>query len=233
MTTKERIFSIFLIFLCFVALFFSFLKIKGEIRKPFFQFLPRKKEKSSLEQILTLKNKDTDQDGLSDFEEIHIYKTSSYLEDSDGDSYSDKTEIENKTDPLCPMGQSCGKRVESFETEAKNPEPEIENPEIFQEEVSLEEIHQMLGKAGIDKETLDKIDDQVLKDLYQETIKETGINPKEIMDLGMKAKDLKMSTSEIRKLLIDSGIEEDLLNQIDDKTLEKMFLQAIKDNLAE
>lgn len=229
MTTKERIFSIFLIFLCFGALFLSFLKIRGEIYKPFFQFSPRKREKSSLEQIPTLKNKDTDQDGLSDFEEVYIYKTSSYLEDTDGDGYSDKTEVENKTDPLCPEGQACQGRIESPETETSS--PGINNSEVPQDEVSLEEIRQMLSKAGIDKETLEKIDDQTLKELYQETIKETGINPKEIMNLGMKAKDLKMNASEIRKLLIDSGIEENLLNQVDDKTLEKMFLQAIGDNL--
>jgi len=231
MTTKERIFSIFLIFLCFAALSFSFLKIRGEIRKPFFRFSPKKREKSSLEQILTLKNKDTDQDGLSDSEETYIYKTSPYLEDTDGDGYSDKTEVENKTDPLCPAGQVCQGRIESSETGASG--SGIGNSEILQEEASLEEIRQMLSKTGIDKETLEKIDDQTLKELYQETIKETGINPKEVMNLGMKAKDLKMSAGEIRKFLVESGIEEDLLNQVDDKTLEKMFLQAVRDNLEE
>jgi hypothetical protein len=32
-----------------------------------------------------LKTKDTDGDGLSDWDEIHVYKTSPYLEDTDGD----------------------------------------------------------------------------------------------------------------------------------------------------
>ncbi len=54
-----------------------------------------------------LKNKDTDVDGLSDYDELNIYKTSPYLEDSDSDGFSDKQEIDNGKDPNCPAGRDC------------------------------------------------------------------------------------------------------------------------------
>ncbi len=55
-----------------------------------------------------LKNKDTDRDGLSDYAEIYLYKTSPYLADSDSDGIPDAIEIAQGTNPNCPTGQTCG-----------------------------------------------------------------------------------------------------------------------------
>lgn len=55
-----------------------------------------------------LKGKDTDRDGLSDYAEISIYKTSPYLADSDSDGIPDAIEIAQGTNPNCPTGQTCG-----------------------------------------------------------------------------------------------------------------------------
>lgn len=55
----------------------------------------------------SLKNKDTDADGLSDWDELNLYKTSPYLEDSDSDGFLDKEEILNGKDPNCPVGRDC------------------------------------------------------------------------------------------------------------------------------
>jgi len=54
-----------------------------------------------------LKSKDTDNDGLSDYDELNTYKTSPYLEDTDGDGLKDNEEIKNGTDPNCPKGKTC------------------------------------------------------------------------------------------------------------------------------
>jgi hypothetical protein len=56
---------------------------------------------------LALKNKDTDADGLSDYDELNLYKTSPYLTDSDGDGANDGDEIKKGTDPNCPAGRTC------------------------------------------------------------------------------------------------------------------------------
>jgi len=55
----------------------------------------------------TLKSRDTDHDGLSDWDELYVYHTSPYLADTDGDGISDAEEIKNGTDPNCPQGQNC------------------------------------------------------------------------------------------------------------------------------
>jgi hypothetical protein len=47
-----------------------------------------------------LKSMDSDEDGLSDFEEINIYSTDPNNPDTDGDTYSDGDEVENGYDPL-------------------------------------------------------------------------------------------------------------------------------------
>lgn len=53
------------------------------------------------------KSKDTDRDGLSDYAELAIYKTSPYLSDTDSDGMPDAIEIAQATDPNCPRGQIC------------------------------------------------------------------------------------------------------------------------------
>ena len=54
-----------------------------------------------------LRARDTDSDGLNDFEEIYVYKTSAYLADSYSDTSSDKDEILAGEDPNCPRGIVC------------------------------------------------------------------------------------------------------------------------------
>src|SRR5258708_2817826 len=56
----------------------------------------------------TMKSKDTDGDGLSDYDEVYVYHTSPYLKDSDSDGIDDKTELKRGTDPNCPEGKQCG-----------------------------------------------------------------------------------------------------------------------------
>ena len=58
-------------------------------------------------ELLALKNKDTDADGLSDYDELYLYKSSPYLEDSDSDGLKDGAEVKNNTDPNCPQGRTC------------------------------------------------------------------------------------------------------------------------------
>jgi len=64
-------------------------------------------ENQEPEDLLGLKQKDTDKDGLSDYDELYIYYTSPYLEDTDGDAVKDYDEIQQNTDPNCPKWRNC------------------------------------------------------------------------------------------------------------------------------
>lgn len=51
--------------------------------------------------------KDTDKDGLTDYQETELYHTSIYLADTDSDGISDADEVARGTDPLCAQGRVC------------------------------------------------------------------------------------------------------------------------------
>ncbi|MEK7183884.1 MAG: hypothetical protein AAB776_04610 [Patescibacteria group bacterium] len=50
---------------------------------------------------------DTDLDTINDYDELYIYKTSPYLEDSDSDGLADGAEISSGQDPNCATGAAC------------------------------------------------------------------------------------------------------------------------------
>ncbi len=135
---------------------------------------------------------DTDADGLSDYDEKYIYHTSIYLKDSDGDGYSDKEEIDNGYDPNCPKGENChdinaqqttgdsqpadnGETDSSMGTQSTNGSEQQALTEQQKQELlnlSPDEIRQLLLKSGkISKQELDKIDDQTLKQVLEESLK--------------------------------------------------------------
>lgn len=54
-----------------------------------------------------LRYRDTDNDGLNDFDELYVYTTSPYLADSDSDGLTDKQELEGGKNPNCAEGKDC------------------------------------------------------------------------------------------------------------------------------
>lgn len=78
-----------------------------------------------------LKAKDTDGDGLNDWDERNIYKTSPYLGDTDSDGFNDKQEVDSNNDPNCPRGQQCtvSPTAAPAPTSAAAPSP-FQNPDL-------------------------------------------------------------------------------------------------------
>lgn len=71
------------------------------------------KQEANAHALEALQKKDTDQDGLSDYAEIYLYKTSAYLPDTDSDGVTDAIEIAQGTNPNCPEGTNCLQLVNS------------------------------------------------------------------------------------------------------------------------
>ncbi len=146
---------------------------------------------------LDLYTKDTDNDGLSDGDELNVYFTSPYLEDSDSDGYSDWEEIINNKDPNCPAGQNCyinnndnnnvltknsaESDMENFVTDDlteqllglsenyTNPkETELEN--VLTGEGDADSLRSLLLEYGMDEEFLNQISDEELLETYQEVL---------------------------------------------------------------
>jgi len=131
--------------------------------------------------LLETQNMDTDKDGLTDYEESYIYKTSPYLPDTDSDGYLDKQEIDGGYDPLCPKGQDCY-GTEQTQENINSVNPENPNPETQIQELSAEdkdllkslsptELRQLMLDSGqLTQEELDQIDDATLMQIFSEVI---------------------------------------------------------------
>ncbi|HEU0050425.1 MAG TPA: hypothetical protein VFQ60_00010 [Patescibacteria group bacterium] len=70
-------------------------------------FFAKQESQDPTQQMEDLKKKDTDRDGLSDYDETYVYHTSPYLPDSDSDGIPDFIEVLEGTNPNCPEGKTC------------------------------------------------------------------------------------------------------------------------------
>ena len=140
--------------------------------------------KSEEQQIEEKKYKDTDNDGLSDYEEEYVYETSPYLKDSDSDGIDDKTEIDKGTDPNCPEGQKCAALPDLLPGGAASGTPAA--ADLLGGDLNLsglanggvsgpmspDQIRELLKKAGAPESTLKDVSDDDLLKLYQETLQQ-------------------------------------------------------------
>ena len=137
---------------------------------------PTELEAQRLEEM---KTKDTDADGLNDYDESRVYHTSPYLADSDSDGVDDKTELENGDDPNCPVGKECGGLAAALESQVTASATAAEELTQQEEEVlqqfmnpTPEQIRQMLVQSGMKTEDLAGIDYATLLDLYRQSLAE-------------------------------------------------------------
>ena len=138
--------------------------------------------KDQVATVDALRYRDTDHDGLNDFDELYVYGTSPYLLDTFSYGMSDK-EVIAKGLPLCPKGQDCVAPVSSGELIASNsasstvaalesqlgPKP----PDIMAIFNDPAQLRTLLLSGGMDKETLSKIDDNQLKSIAGQILANT------------------------------------------------------------
>lgn len=134
---------------------------------------------------------DTDGDGLSDYDELYVLKTSPYLFDTDGDGYSDLEEWESDMDPTCAEGTNCvsssvtnpysqNDTTFDFLEDAEqqrldDPSQTAVDPQAVLEEIqnlNSEQIRELLIAAGATEEELSALTDEQLQELYQQVILE-------------------------------------------------------------
>lgn len=143
------------------------------------------------ERLDELKTKDTDGDGITDFDELHVFNTSPYLTDSDSDGFTDKEELESGNDPNCPEDKECGPLNNDFFAVEQpfSVEPIVEADEANQELIdtllnpSPAQIRQLLIESGIAQDEVDALDDETLIELYRESLEEVQAQNEETPDL--------------------------------------------------
>ena len=134
------------------------------------------------------KTKDTDGDGLVDYDELYVYKTSPYLTDSDSDGFDDKAEVFSGNNPNCPTGTDC--YTTSGATEKVDNETNVAaglvgglgedgilasgqikfeseaDVEDFFRQATVEQIRSALVDSGMSADELAEIDDATLQEFF-------------------------------------------------------------------
>jgi len=191
-------------------------------------------------QLIALKTQDTDQDGLTDYDELYQYGSSPYIQDSDSDGISDKDEIDNGTDPNCPEGTECtpiavftptGTNTSTTTTNSStstNTNPNVANLDVIQ-------LRTTLRNAGAPQAELDVLSDEELVALYAETLgsgiistNTNSTNSTEDTTSVTYAQLRDLSADQIRQLLVLGGAGLAKINQLDDETLKAVFYESVQ-----
>jgi hypothetical protein len=185
------------------------------------------------ELVSRLKSQDSDLDGLDDWSEINVYATSPYLSDTDNDGLSDKQEITQGTNPNCPEGIDCS-AVSTISPVAGN-EGTNSNIEAVMQTLSDGDLQTLmtyeqdllagkvtLSQLGIDNPALQQLFDQM------KTAEVSDLGNLNADDKTAAVSDLKqMTPAQLREELIKRGMDKATLDQIDDQTLNQLLDQII------
>jgi len=149
-------------------------------------------EQENLE-IELQKSRDLDADGLNDYDEQYVYKTSPYVADTDSDGYDDKMEIESGNDPNCPRDEDCGASTvdaqvgsnmaatdligDRFDIDGVAPDVSTSDGlESYMKSLSAQEIRDYIIQSGsMDEATVNAIDDETILSLFDEALKQTEL----------------------------------------------------------
>lgn len=252
--TQKRVFTT-LVIVCFVALGFGAWHIRNQLVFPFTPKTDTNAETALEAQVIAsgidaLRDQDTDSDGLNDYDEIYIVKTSPYIADSDSDGIPDKEEYNQGTDPNCPEGENCNRTIIADDNTNQEILTELQPDDgptdvtTDPDNITADELRQILRDAGASEEDLSQISDEDLLQTYQEiqadrgadtTTETTDTNTAAATNTESDTADPSVTldalsnfnADEIRQFLIDSGVPEDTLAEIDDDTLQAIFAESL------
>lgn len=135
--------------------------------------------------------RDTDLDGINDFDELYIFSTSPYLADTDSDGINDKTEIDQGKNPTCAEGKQCsgvvldaGVLPTTDTSTVPNQDPGVPPTDLNQMLSDPSQIRTMLKNAGVDEKIMDQFSDKDLINAVQEMMGSTSIMTNQINNLS-------------------------------------------------
>ncbi len=177
---------------------------------------------SGSESQTALRNQDTDKDTLNDFDEINLYGTSPYQQDSDSDGISDDKEVAAGTDPNCPPGEDCRRiRLVTPETRISDIFPQFSTSTISLKDKTIQEFKQILLSQGFDREKLNQIDNQTLLLVLEESLR--------LQDEASKGTATSttaldsVNLDQARQFLISLGVPQDEVYGMSNKELEDLL----------
>ncbi len=181
LTHEQKISFVLLLVFGIVAIGLGVLKIRNTLYKPFAlsNNIPST-IKMLVDNVNYLQYRDTDKDGLTDFEELYVYKTSPYVADTDSDGVDDKTELGKGDNPNCASGKQCGAALtwSSVSTTGRilsgvaNPGPAPADINLLLKDPK--QLRAALVQSGVDQKLLSQINDTQLLQLVAELMSPSG-----------------------------------------------------------
>lgn len=155
---------------------------------------------------IDLRAKDTDSDGLNDWDELNLYKTSPYLSDTDSDTFPDKQEIDSGNDPTCPQGQNCAStsQITNTETDTTFSNSSLEN--LLNSAVSGTATISPTITPSTETKQLTAEEKKALRDAF-------GTSPK---------------ASDLRQFLLQAGMNQKTLDGLSDEQIVATFNEMIQ-----
>jgi hypothetical protein len=160
--------------------------------------------------VASQRTKDTDKDGLTDFDELNIHGTSPYIEDSDSDGIPDGQEVAASQDPNCPTGQDCQLMAEPATTAKGEEEVGQMNSELQKTADSFENNKEGAAQAS-----------GLLGAGSAPVGASTDLQSAEKIMQGQG------DAAGLRQMLLSSGMDKTVLDQISDEELMTEYQKVI------
>ena len=171
-------------------------------------------EEEAARTIAELKESDTDQDGLTDYQEIYQYYTSIFLPDTDSDGFTDAEEVNLGEDPVCPIDESCSLlRLITPNTKLSSVIQDITlDSDLTIQNAAVLEFRKFLEASGMPKEDLDVLSDEDLLTIFR-IVEENNVLDQDQLNADT-------TPDQIRDfLLLMPGIDESEVNAMSDEEL--------------
>ena len=161
---------------------------------------------------------DTDGDGLTDYQEVHVYHTSPYLADTDSDGIPDGTEVKNGTDPNCAQGQVCS-----------NPLPvNSQIPSGAADNLNYDELTNEMNSVNSDEMDINTFVNTELN----APDANTGAAPPVAGNAPAVNAPPEPTADQIRAMLIKDGLDQASLSGISDQDLIDLYNQSLSETAA-
>lgn len=249
LTKEQKIGFVLLLVFAFFAVGIGVLQVRNTMYRPF----ALKREvpleiTDSINSQEVLYYRDTDHDGLNDYEELTVYHTSPYLADTDSDGVDDHAEVQRHTNPLCNEATSvCADSSELAGSNLVNTSTTLTGTSVSKPDPSPYDLSTMLTdpaqvrrlliEAGASKQELDQVSDNDLMTIVRERLAaqqatlgnataSTATSTSSAQDIASVAND----PIKLRQALRNAGIDEKILSQIPDKDLLETARQLLGNN---
>ncbi len=170
------------------------------------------------ERTQKLREQDTDGDGLNDYDELYVFRTSPFLEDSDSDGVPDGVEVAQESDPNCPKGKTC-RQAKIFAAQTGG------GTDSGSQGGGTSGTNPTTGQVGTPTTSTSADAEAKVMAVIAETFGDPNqLTPQKITD-GLQ----KMPSDQLREFLGKLGVPAAALQRADDATLRKLITDTLNE----